>query len=93
MIEMGSQPSLLGLSEKRMAFRQGNYVPPIPKRAGILAKDIFIGVDGKKLEMKMLQFNVYMRTNYNVGDKVTFNIIRNGKRLDIPMTLPVHPRN
>ena len=82
----------LGLSEKRLAFRQGNYVPPKTKRAGIRAGDIVIGVDGKKLEMTMLQFNVYIRANYNVGDKVKFNIIRNGKRLEIPMTLPVHPR-
>jgi S1-C subfamily serine protease len=82
----------LGLSEKRLAFRQGNYVPPKTKRAGIRARDIIIGVDGKPLEMTMLQFNVYIRANYNVGDKVKFNIILNGKRLEIPMTLPVHPR-
>ncbi len=82
----------LGLSEKRLAFRQGNYVPPKTKWAGIRAGDIVIGVDGRKLEMTMFQFNVYIRANYNVGDKVKFNIIRNGKRLEIPMTLPVHPR-
>jgi S1-C subfamily serine protease len=82
----------LGLSEKRLAFRQGNSVPPKTKRAGMRAGDIVVGVDGKKLKMTMLQFNVYIRSNYNVGDKVKFNIIRNGKRLEIPMTLPLHPR-
>ncbi len=82
----------LGLAEKRLAFRQGNYVPPRTRKAGIRARDIIIGVDGKKLELSMLQFNVYIRANYNVGDRVTFNVIRGGKRMEIPMTLPVHPR-
>ncbi|MCH8828273.1 MAG: PDZ domain-containing protein [Planctomycetes bacterium] len=82
----------LNLVPKRLAFRQGNYVPPHTRRAGIRARDIIIGVDGKKLEMTMLQFNVYMRSNYNVGDRVVFNIIRGNRRLKIPMTLPVNPR-
>ena len=50
--------------------------------------DIIIGVDGKPLEMKMLQFHAHIRLNYEVGDKITFNVIRNGKRLKIPMVLP-----
>lgn len=83
----------LGLKESRLAFRQGNYVPPKTRQAGIRAKDIIIGVDGKELEMTMLQFNAHIRAHYDVGDKVTFKVIRDGKRLEIPMTLPVHPRD
>ena len=81
-----------GLGEKRLAFRQGNYVPPRTRQAGIRAKDVIIGIDGKKLEMTMLQFNVYIRANYKVGDRVKINLIRNARRMDVPMTLPVHPR-
>lgn len=88
-----AEKAKLGLGKDRLAFSQGNYVPPKPKQAGIRAKDIIIGVDGKPLKMTMLQFNVYMRTNYNVGDKVTFNLFRKGKRIKVPMTLPRHPRN
>ena len=40
----------------------------------------------------MLQFNVCVRANYNVGDRARFNVIRNGRRINVPMTLPVHPR-
>ena len=83
----------LGLGEKQVAFRQGNYVPPRTRRAGVRAGDIIHGVDGKKLEMTMLQFNVYIRVNYDVGDRIQLNVIRGGKRFVIPMTLPVHPRN
>jgi hypothetical protein len=80
------------LKPKRLAFRQGKYVPPKTRRAGIRARDIIIGVDGKPLEMTMLQFNTYMKTNYDVGDKVLFDVIRGGRRMKIPMTLPVNPR-
>ncbi|MEX0714306.1 MAG: hypothetical protein WD278_18365 [Pirellulales bacterium] len=37
--------------------------------------------------MKMLQFNVYIRLNFDVGDRITYNVIRGGKRLDLPMVL------
>ena len=41
----------------------------------------------KAMEMTMLQFNVYIRLNYEVGDRVTYSVIRNGKRLSIPVVL------
>jgi hypothetical protein len=78
----------LGLPEKGMAFRQGDFVPGPAKRAGIQAKDVIFSIDGKQLEMTMLQFNAYVRLNFKVGDRITINVVRNGKRLDIPMTLP-----
>ena len=78
----------LGISEKALAFRQGNFVPAPSREAGIKQDDIILGIDNKQLEMTMLQFNVYVRLNYKVGDRITFHVLRNGKRLEIPMTLP-----
>jgi predicted metalloprotease with PDZ domain len=78
----------LGLSEKALAFRQGNFVPPAAEAAGIRQGDIIVGIDDRPLEMTMLQFNAYVRLNYKVGDKLTYNIIRDGKRVNIPLTLP-----
>jgi hypothetical protein len=78
----------LGLDPKRLAFYQGNFVPPPARNAGIRANDVIIGIDDKPLMMNMLQFNVYIRLNFKVGDRITFNVIRNGKRMDLPMTLP-----
>ncbi len=78
----------LGLSPKALAFRQGNYVPDAARGAGIRANDLILGVDGKRFEMTMLQFNASVRLNYKVGDRVVFNLIRNGQRLEVPMTLP-----
>ncbi len=77
----------LGLGEKALAFRQGDFVPGISKRAGIRAGDIIVGIDDRKLEMSMLQFNAYVRLHYKVGDRIMLRILREGKRLEVPMTL------
>jgi serine protease Do len=82
-----AEKKALGLSEKSLAFKQGDYVPPPAQGAGIRAGDIILGIDGKRVEMTMLQFNVYIRLNFQPGDKITYNVFRKGKRLDFPMTL------
>jgi serine protease Do len=77
----------LGLSDKRLALRQGNFVTPPARDAGIKQNDVIIGVDGKELEMSGRQFSVYIKLNYKVGDKVTYNLLRDGKRVDVELTL------
>jgi hypothetical protein len=80
----------LGLPANGLAFRQGDYVPPAAKAAGIRAKDIIHGIDGQSLPMNMLHFNAYVRLNYQVGDRIVYDIIRDGQRLKVPMVLPAH---
>ncbi len=77
----------LGLDEKRLAFRQDKEVHSAAKAMGVQANDIILGVDNKMLEMSMDQFLGYVRQNYLVGEGLTLNIIRNGKRLDLKVTL------
>lgn len=77
----------LGLEPKRLAFRQGKFVPKPSAEAGIRAGDVIIGIDDQPLEMDMLEFNVHIRLNYKLGDRITFNVLRDGKRVDFPMTL------
>jgi serine protease Do len=77
----------LGLSEKRMAFRQGPFVSEPARRAGIRQNDVILGVDGRTLDMTERQFGAYIRLNYRVGDRVTYNILRRGQRLDLLLTL------
>jgi serine protease Do len=81
----------LGLSAKRLAFRQGPFVSEPARRAGIRQNDIILGVDGKPLEMTQRQFGAYIRLNYRVGDRVIYNILRRGQRLDLPLTLEGRP--
>ena len=78
----------LGLSEKSLAFRQGNFVSEAARQAGIRQNDIILGVDNRNLEMSARQFSAYVRLTYQVGDRVTFNLLRDGQRLDVSLKLP-----
>src|SRR5262249_2575121 len=78
----------LRLSAKALAVPQADYVPRPARDAGLRPGDVILGVDGKSLEMTALQFSAYVRTTYRVGDKVTYNILRDGQRVDVSLTLP-----
>jgi hypothetical protein len=77
----------LGIPAKRLAFRQQSPVPSQPKAAGVRVGDVILGVDGKALEMDVGDFIHYVARSYLVGDRVTVNLLRDGKRLDLPMLL------
>ena len=55
--------------------------------AGIRPGDIILGVDSKKLDLDMAGFQHYIQRNYFEGDRVIVNLLRDGKRMDIPVTL------
>jgi predicted metalloprotease with PDZ domain len=77
----------LGLGAKRLAFRQGPFVSEPARQAGVKQNDVILGMDGKELEMTARQFGAYVRLNYKVGDRVRLNVLRDGKRLDLPLKL------
>jgi S1-C subfamily serine protease len=81
----------LGLNEKQLAFYQGAFLFDPARLAGIRVHDILVGIDNQKLEMTARQFQAFMRLNYKVGDRVTYNILRDGQRLDLPLTLVARP--
>jgi serine protease Do len=81
----------LGLSAKRLAFRQDAFVSEPARQAGIRPNDVILGVDGKMLEMTARQFGAYVRLNYRVGDRVVYNVLRDGQRRDIPLRLTAQP--
>jgi len=78
----------LGFAPDHLAFRQGQFMTRAVREAGIQRDDIIYGIDDKELAMTPRQFNAYVRLNYNVGDHVNLNVIRNGQRIKIPMVLP-----
>ena len=77
----------LGLSAKRLAFRQQEPVHALARAAGVREGDVIIGIDDQALEMTMLEFLAYVRKNYLVGDRISLNVIRDSNRLDLPYTL------
>ncbi len=78
----------LGLAETQLAFRQGPFVAPEARHAGVQINDVIVGVDGRRLEMTARQFGAYIRLNYRPGDVVRLNVLRAGKRLELPLRLP-----
>lgn len=77
----------LGLTANRAVFRQDKFVHSTLKAIGIQKDDVIIGIDGKSIDGAMDDFLGYVRRNYLVGDKVTFNLIRDGKKVDAEMIL------
>jgi serine protease Do len=81
------EKKVLGLSAKQLAFRQRDSVPSQALTAGIRAGDVIVGFDDKRLEMDVDGFLRYVQRNYLVGDRVTVNVVRDGKRVNLTMTL------
>lgn len=77
----------LGLAAGRLAFEQGQFVSQPARQAGVRQGDVIVGVDGKELNMSARQFGAYVRVNYQVGDRVVYQVMRDGKRVDVPLTL------
>lgn len=77
----------LGLDEKRLAFRQDEPVHSAARAMGVQLNDVIIGVDGKVMEMSMEQFLGHVRQNYLIGETMTLNLLRAGKRLDLKVKL------
>ena len=58
-----------------------------PREYGILQNDIIVGIDGKKLEMTARQLDAHVRLNYDKGDTVVVQLLRQGERLELKMKL------
>ena len=58
------------------------------KRAGLRQGDIIIGMEGKPLRMRSEHFNMHVKLNYKVGDKLPLTLLRKGKRIHFDWPLP-----
>jgi predicted metalloprotease with PDZ domain len=77
----------LGLEESRAAIRQGMRVHESLQEAGVQAGDLIIGFDGKAINGDIGDLLGFVRKNYLVGDTITINVVRDGKRVDLKMEL------
>jgi serine protease Do len=77
----------LGLGEKQLAFRQQKPVHSEAQAMGVKEGDIITSIDNRPLDMTVQDFLGHVRQNYLIGDRVVLNIIRNGKRLELPVQL------
>jgi S1-C subfamily serine protease len=82
-----AEKKALGLAEHLLAFRQQQKLSAKAKETGIRAGDIILGIDDQALEMDVDGFQRHVECNYLIGDRVTVNLMRDGKRMNLPMTL------
>jgi S1-C subfamily serine protease len=77
----------LDLAPTRAALRQGTPVHSTLKAAGIEEGDVVIGFDGRAVDGAIGDLLGHVRRNYLVGDTVTVNVLRNGKPVEVRLTL------
>jgi hypothetical protein len=77
----------LGLSEARAAIRQDETVHITLKTAGVRPGDVVIGFDGRVVNGAIGDLLGFVRRNYLVGDPITINVIRAGRRVDLKLVL------
>jgi S1-C subfamily serine protease len=82
-----AEKKTLGLDAKRAAIRQDPEVHEKLKAAGVKGGDILVGYDGKAVEGDVSKLFGYVRRNYLVGDEITINVIRGGRRVDLKFLL------
>jgi serine protease Do len=82
-----AEKAALGLAAGRLAFRQREAISSQAKAAGIRPGDVILGVDGQELNLDVSAFQRHVERNYLIGDRVTVNLLRDGKHMDVPMTL------
>jgi S1-C subfamily serine protease len=83
-----SEKKAMGLPPKQLAFRVPNNVSAQAKAAGVQSGDVVLGLDEKDLpNMKVEGLREYVKREYLVGDKVQINVLREGKRVSLPITL------
>jgi hypothetical protein len=78
----------LGLGPGRLAMALGPFLPQVARQAGLRQGDIIVGVDDKRLDMTAGQFDVYIRLEYQPGQKLTYNLLRGGRPESVTLTLP-----
>jgi predicted metalloprotease with PDZ domain len=82
-----TEKKALGLAEKRAAIRQDDPVHDTLKASGVKPGDVLIGFDGQAVDGTIRDLLGHVRRNYLVGDEITINVVRDGKRLDLKHVL------
>jgi S1-C subfamily serine protease len=83
-----AEKETLGLPVKDLAFRQRDAVHSRAKAAGIRGGDIILGLDGRTFPGKdVWGLQALVRREHLVGDRITINVLRDGKRMSFALTL------
>lgn len=78
---------LLGLQPGTLAFRQGSFLAPFARQAGVLINDVILGFEGLPTNMNARQFEAHVRLNCRPGAEVVVHVLRGKERLKLKMKL------
>jgi hypothetical protein len=76
-----------GLAPKLMAFRLTSQLHSSARAAGLAGGDIVLGVNDQRIEGQDVDLHYYVRQRHLVGDRLVVNVLRDGKRLNLLLTL------
>lgn len=82
-----AEKKALGLPEKQAAFRQDKFVHSTLKAVGLKAGDVVVTLNGKPVEGTMDDFLGLVRREHLVGDRITLGVLRDGKPVELAITL------
>jgi hypothetical protein len=54
---------------------------------GLREKDIVVALAGQPIRMNSRQFNAHLKLHYKVGDQLSLTVLRNGKAMELKITL------
>lgn len=85
-----AERAALGLSATSLALRVTTlFSGPKwePTHGDLRVGDIFVAVGNKALpDLSARQFHSYVRMHYNVGGSIAFTVLRDGKRITVPVS-------
>ncbi|WP_257558543.1 Do family serine endopeptidase [Sphingobium sp. CFD-2] len=79
----------LGIPERKGAFVQSVEPDNAADEAGVRPGDVIVAVDGK--EVTAGQSLSYLIASKNPGERISIALIRDGKRMTVPVTLGLRP--
>jgi hypothetical protein len=82
-----AEKAQLGLDPKQATLKQDPIVHASLETAGLRGGDVIIGFDEKTFTGDRETLYSHIRRNHLVGDVVTLNVLRNGKKVDLKLTL------
>jgi S1-C subfamily serine protease len=81
------EKAMLGLKPDQLAVRQRPSVGAAGQAAGVRAGDILVGIDKELVGLDAEGLREFVHREYLVGDRVQMIVLRDGKRITLPLVL------
>lgn len=87
------QRKRLGIGPEKLALRTTAIWGSWTRQAGLKNGDVVVAIDGRSSDLSIKQLQTYLQMNRNWGDTIPILVIRNGKRVELSLTLPSGPQD